>query len=128
MRRTFDQVVTLRDVREQLVEVCIAFAAGYSETGNRHEVRCDLVRVVGRVVGPFATGGVVAGLNERRSSGTFAGSISGKFERGHWVVWSKWGCDRTGPAMPLFDNGLLELFSYFVLRRHGNSKSGDRKG
>jgi len=82
MQRTFDQVVTLRDVGEQLVEVCVAFAAGYSEAGNRHEVRRNLVRIVGRLVGPFTAGGVVASLNEGWGPGTFAGSISGKFEGG----------------------------------------------
>jgi hypothetical protein len=46
MRRTFDQVVTLRDVWEQLVEVCIAFAAGYSEAGDGHEVCRNVVHIV----------------------------------------------------------------------------------
>ena len=82
-QHTFDQVVALRDVGEQLVEVCVAFAAGHSEAGNRHEVRRDLVDIVGRlVVGPFAARGVVTSLDEGWSPGTFTGSISGKFERG----------------------------------------------
>ena len=85
MRLTFDQVVTLRDVREQLVEVCVAFAAGYSEAGDGHEVCCDVVHIVGRLVGLFVVG-VVTSLSEGWSSGTFAGSISGEFERGHQLV------------------------------------------
>ena len=80
MRRTFDQVITLGDILEQLVEVCIAFAAGYGEAGDGHEVCCNVVHIVRRVVvGPFIIGGVVTGLNEGWSSGTISGSVSGKF-------------------------------------------------
>jgi hypothetical protein len=85
MRPTFDQVVTLRDVREQLVEVCVAFATGYREAGDGHEVCCN-VRIVGRVVTLFVVGGVVTGLNEGWSSGTVSGGVSGKFERGRQFV------------------------------------------
>lgn len=62
------------------MEVCIAFTAGYREAGDRHEVCCNVVHVVGRlVVGVFVVG-VVTGLNEGWSPGTISGSISRKFE------------------------------------------------
>lgn len=80
MSRTFDQVITLGDVWKQLVEVRIAFATGYSEAGDGHEVRRNVVHIVGRVVGLVVFGGVVAGLNEGWSSGTISGSVSGKLE------------------------------------------------
>ena len=92
MQRTFDQIVTLRDVWEQLVEVCVAFAAGYSEAGDGHEVCCNVVHIVGRVVvGVFVVGGVFTGLNEGRSSGAVSGSVSGKFEGGRQFVVFSYG-------------------------------------
>lgn len=87
MGHTFNQVIALGDVREQLVEVRVAFAAGHSETGDGHEVRRDVVHIVGRlVVGPFIVGGTLAGLDEGRSSGTPSRSVSGKFEGGPQLV------------------------------------------
>ena len=128
MQRTFDQVVTLGDVREQLVKVCVAFAAGHSEAGDRHEVRGNLLHIVGRVVvGPIVAGGVVASLDEGWGSGTFTGSIPGEFKRGREVVWSGWGRERPVLAVSFFDDGLFELFGDFILRGHGHGKSRDRE-
>ena len=53
-------------------------AAGYSEAGDGHEVRRNVVHIVRRVIGLFVIGEIVTGLNEGWSSGT----ISGKFEGG----------------------------------------------
>lgn len=62
------------------MEVCIAFTASDSEAGDRHEVCCNIVHVVGRIVfGPFVVG-VVARLKEGRGPGAIAGSVSRKFE------------------------------------------------
>ena len=112
MQRTFNQVVTLRDVREELVEVCITLAASYSEAGDWHEVCCNVVHIIGRlVIGPFVIGGVVTGLKEGRSSGTIAGSVTGKFEGGRQVVVSIYGRDRAVPSVSPLGSGLFDLFS-----------------
>jgi hypothetical protein len=126
MRRTFNQVVTLGDVREQLVEVCIAFATGHSEAGDGHEVCGNVVHIVGRlVVGLIVVGGVVTGFNERWSSGTIAGGVPGEFEG---PVISGRGRNGLLPSTGFVDGGLFELFGEFGLGRHGHGKSRDRNG
>ena len=126
-RHTFDQVVPLRDVLEQFVEICIAFAARDGEAGDRHEVCGNVIYIVRRIlVGAFRFGRVFTVLNKGWGSGTTAGSISREFERGRELFVPAGGGKGPIPSVTFVDSGVFKFFSQFVLGRHGYGKSRDR--
>jgi hypothetical protein len=111
VRRTFDQVVSLRDVWKQFVEVYIAFAAGHSEAGDRHEVSCNIVHIVRLLVVAVIGSGGFTVLNDGWGSGTTTGSISRKFERGRELVMSADGGKGPVPSVTFLGNGVFKFFS-----------------